>query len=104
VQTSEKAKQELYNNYIKFEKKHGNRKGIENLIKNQKLSEYESRIEKDKSDYDAYFDYAKLLIDDGDTAQVRDVYERGIAALPPGEKIISLFVIFIQRTAFSHYS
>ena len=48
------------------------------------MREYENRLEKDNLDYDAYFDYAKLLLDDDDFNQVRDVYERGIAALPPG--------------------
>ena len=74
----------MYNNYIKFEKKHGDKDGIENLIKSQKTREYENRITKDNLDYDAYFDYAKLLLDDEDLSQVREVYERGIAALPPG--------------------
>ena len=78
----------MYNNYIKFEKKHGDQKGIENLIKTQKVREYENRIKKDNLDYDAYFDYAKLLLDDEDLAEVRDIYERGIAALPPGKNYI----------------
>lgn len=79
----DKLQQDLYTSYIRFEKKHGDKEGIENLIKVKKTREYEQRIQKDNLDYDAYFDYAKLLLDDDNFAQVRDVYERGLGALPP---------------------
>ena len=35
--------------------------------------------------YDAWFDYLRLLESDGDVDQVREVYERAIANVPPSK-------------------
>ena len=43
--------------------------------------------------YDAWFDYLRLLESDGDVDQVREVYERAIANVPPS-KVSATIVIF----------
>ena len=40
-------------------------------------------IKANPKNYDAWFDYIRLLEADGDPDQVREVYERAIANVPP---------------------
>ena len=77
---------ELYKAYVAFEKKHGQKDGIENVILTKQRAEYNKRIENDPRDYDAWFEFAKLEEDHGNKAAVRDVYERAIANIPPAEE------------------
>ena len=52
--------------------------------------------------YDAWFDYLRLLEADGDAEQIREVYERAIANLPPSQVNVILFII-IFSVHFNHY-
>jgi len=79
-------RQELYKSYVAFEKKHGDRQGIEDVILTKQRAEYKKKIATDPLDYDAWFEYAKLEEDHGDAAAVRDVYERAVANLPPAQE------------------
>lgn len=40
--------------------------------------------------YDAWFDYLRLLESDGDVDQVREVYERAIANVPPSKVSVKM--------------
>jgi len=92
-------RKDLYKSYLTFEKKHGDRQGIERVLLTKQRREYNERVEKDPYDYDAWFEFAKLeednaLLDtdtdtDTDTSTVdptavREVYERAVAQVPPG--------------------
>lgn len=77
---------ELYKAYVAFEKKHGQKDGIENVILTKQRAEYNKRIQDDSLDYDGWFEFAKLEEDHGDAAAVRDVYERAVANIPPAEE------------------
>lgn len=89
----ERAKrEELYQAYITFEKKHGDRRGIEDVIVKKQRAQYEARLSENPFDYDAWFELAKL--EEGEQMQnsqssanaaerVRDVYERAVANVPP---------------------
>ena len=44
--------------------------------------------------YDAWFDYLRLLESDGDVDQVREVYERAIANVPPSKVSIAIIIVF----------
>ena len=44
--------------------------------------------------YDAWFDYLRLLESDGDVDQVREVYERAIANVPPSKVSIAITLFF----------
>ena len=76
---------ELYKSYIAFEKKHGDKSSIENVIFTKQRSEYKKKTKEDPLDYDAWFEYAKMEEEQGDHAAVRDVYERAISNLPPSQ-------------------
>ena len=77
---------ELYKAYVAFEKKHGNKEGIENVILTKQRAEYTKRITADPLDYDAWFEFAKLEEDHGEVSSVRDVYERAVSNLPPAQE------------------
>jgi len=79
-------REELYKAYVAFEKKHGNKDGIENVILTKQRTEYNNRVKNDPLDYDAWFEYAKLEEDHGEASTVRDIYERAVANIPPAEE------------------
>mmetsp|Transcript_9622 Transcript_9622/g.23880 ORF Transcript_9622/g.23880 Transcript_9622/m.23880 type:complete len:674 (+) Transcript_9622:39-2060(+) len=81
--------QELYKKYVLFEKQHGDRSGIEDVINSKKRFQYEEVLKKDPYMYDTWYDYVRLeesFVADAvspDFAAARDVYERAIAKVPP---------------------
>ena len=102
----EKTKRrELYQAYMKFEKKHGDRERIENVIINNRRQSYQKAIDMDPYDNDSWFEWAKLEQDHytststassssssttttttattGTPDAVREVYERAVAQVPP---------------------
>ena len=81
---------ELHKKYVQFEKQHGERKGIEEVVAAKKRFQYEEAVKADPYVYDSWFDYVKLeeemLSDEPELAELarcRDVYERAIAFVPP---------------------
>ena len=79
---------ELYKAYIAFEKKRGDKAGIEDIVITRQRAEYEKRVNADPQDYDAWFEYAKMEEENGlggadSASKVREVYERAIANIPP---------------------
>lgn len=90
-QWEQDKRDELYKAYIAFEKKRGDTAGIEDIVITGQRAEYEKRVTADPTDYDAWFEYAKMeeenqagrgnsTVGDG---KVREVYERAIANVPP---------------------
>lgn len=90
-------RKELYKLYLTFEKKHGDRQGIERVLLTKQRREYIERVEQDPYDYDAWFEFAKLEEDNalleadknnnhsrGDPTAAREVYEKAVANTPPG--------------------
>ncbi|XP_077594244.1 crooked neck-like protein 1 [Stigmatopora nigra] len=75
--------QELFKNYTVFEKKFGDRRGIEDVIVNKRRFQYEEEVKANPHNYDAWFDYLRLVESDADPDTVREVYERAIANVPP---------------------
>jgi len=75
--------QELYKMYSQFEKQHGDRKDIEDVIVSKKRLQYEEELKKDPRNYDTWFDYIRMEETNGDLERIRDVYERAIAQVPP---------------------
>lgn len=78
---------ELYENYSKFQKKHGAQKDIENLISHKRKLYYEELIAKNPHDYDAWFDYLKLSEEEFEIEETRDIYERAVANVPKNRVI-----------------
>ncbi|XP_048448554.1 crooked neck-like protein 1, partial [Rhincodon typus] len=75
--------QELFKNYTVFEKKFGDRRGIEDVIVSKRRFQYEEEVKANPHNYDAWFDYLRLVESDGDLDTVHEVYERAIANVPP---------------------
>uniref|UniRef100_A0A8D3CAL9 Crooked neck-like protein 1 n=1 Tax=Scophthalmus maximus TaxID=52904 RepID=A0A8D3CAL9_SCOMX len=75
--------QELFKNYTMFEKKFGDRRGIEDVIVSKRRFQYEEEVKANPHNYDAWFDYLRLVESDADPDTVREVYERAIANIPP---------------------
>jgi crooked neck len=74
--------QKLYKFYVKFEKMHGNKEDIEEVIYTKRRVYYEKELEKNPNNYDVWFDYTRLEENQGDLDRTRDVYERAITNIP----------------------
>lgn len=90
----------LYAAYTKFEKQHGTRSTLETTVIGKRRIQYEDEIAQDAHNYDVWFDYTRLeesavrsLKDESASADeieiavglVREVYERAVAQVPPGD-------------------
>ncbi|CAM9786869.1 unnamed protein product [Lampetra planeri] len=76
------SSQELFKNYTMFEKKYGDRRGIEDVIVSKRRFQYEEEVKANPHNYDAWFDYLRLVESDCEAESVREVYERAIANVP----------------------
>lgn len=76
----------LYRRFVTFEKQHGDREGIEDVIVGKRRFEYEESTKRNPLDYDAWFDYIRLEEGVGEKERVREIYERAISNLPPAEE------------------
>ncbi len=52
--------QELYKTFISFEKSHGDRDAIEDVIVGKRRFQYEEELKQAPKNYDIWFDYARL--------------------------------------------
>ncbi|XP_055855668.1 protein crooked neck [Episyrphus balteatus] len=77
---------ELYKAYTIHEKKYGDRAGIEDVIVSKRKFQYEQEVAENPQNYDAWFDYLRLIEGEGDFANIRETYERAIANVPPGKE------------------
>uniref|UniRef100_A0A7S0DS41 Suppressor of forked domain-containing protein n=1 Tax=Amorphochlora amoebiformis TaxID=1561963 RepID=A0A7S0DS41_9EUKA len=69
--------------YSAFEKKHGTRETVEDVILSKRRFQYEEEIKENPLNYDVWFDYIRLEESKGIKERVREVYERAIANRPP---------------------
>lgn len=76
---------ELYKAYTIHEKKYGDRSGIEEVIVSKRKFQYEQEIQQNPTNYDAWFDYIRLVEGEGDIEITRETYERAIANVPPSK-------------------
>jgi len=77
--------QNLFSKYVAFEKQHGDRGSIDEVILNKRRFEYEELLRENEHNYDVWFDYVKLEETHGNQNRIRETYERAVAALPPGQ-------------------
>jgi crooked neck len=84
-----KKRIELYQAYVAFEKKHGNKEGIEDVLITKQRREYRQRVAADPYDYDAWFEWARMEQDHTSSSNsngvelVRQVFEQAVAQVPP---------------------
>eukprot|EP00045_Choanoeca_perplexa_P008244 m.75973 g.75973 ORF g.75973 m.75973 type:complete len:670 (+) comp14415_c0_seq1:2-2011(+) len=72
----------LFDAYTSFEKKYGNRQGVEEVILSKRRFQYEQEVKENPHNYDAWFDYIRLAESEGKHDHTRTVYERAIANVP----------------------
>lgn len=77
------AARELYKSFVAFEKKHGDRENIEDVILNKRRFQYEDEVTRSPLNFDIWFDYVKLEEAAGNQLRIREIYERAIANMPP---------------------
>lgn len=77
---------ELYNTYVSFEKMHGDKAGVEQVILSKRRFQYEEQLRFDPRNYDVWFDYIRLEESAADNDKIRAVYERAISYIPPIEE------------------
>merc|ERR1711971_1050897 len=63
---------ELYKAYTIHEKKFGERAGIENVILSKRKFQYEEEVKENPMNYDAWFDYIRLVESEGIEDTVRE--------------------------------
>uniref|UniRef100_T1GQ08 Pre-mRNA-splicing factor Syf1/CRNKL1-like C-terminal HAT-repeats domain-containing protein n=1 Tax=Megaselia scalaris TaxID=36166 RepID=T1GQ08_MEGSC len=82
---SKERTQQIYKAYTIHEKKFGDRAGIESVIVSKRKHQYEQEILDNPLNYDAWFDYIRLIEDEGIVDNIRETYERAIANVPPSK-------------------
>ncbi|KAF7255447.1 hypothetical protein EG68_07388 [Paragonimus skrjabini miyazakii] len=75
--------QEIYKAYTLHEKKYGDRLAIEDVILSKRKFQYEEEVQGNPHNYDVWFDYVRLMEEEGSVEQTREVYERAVANVPP---------------------
>lgn len=76
----------LYKAYTIHEKKYGDRAGIEDVIVSKRKFQYEQEVLENPSNYDSWFDYLRLVENEGNVDSIREIYERAIANVPPAKE------------------
>lgn len=76
---------ELYKAYTVHEKKFGDRSGIEDVIVSKRKFQYEQEVADNPTNYDAWFDFLRLVENEGNSKTIRETYERAIANVPPSK-------------------
>lgn len=74
---------ELKQEFILFEKRHGNKQGIEDVIVQQRREHFETKLAEDGYNYDIWMDYIHLEEAEGSVSTVRQVYKRAVTMKPP---------------------
>lgn len=78
--------QEIYKSYTLHEKKYGDRLAIEDVILSKRKFQYEEEVQANAHNYDVWFDYVRLMEEEGSIDQTREIYERAVANVPPIEE------------------
>uniref|UniRef100_A0A8R7QDT5 Pre-mRNA-splicing factor Syf1/CRNKL1-like C-terminal HAT-repeats domain-containing protein n=2 Tax=Triticum urartu TaxID=4572 RepID=A0A8R7QDT5_TRIUA len=78
--------EDLYRKFLAFEKRCGDREGIDDAIVGKQRFQYEDEVRRNPLNYDSWFDYIRLEESAGNKDRIRDVYERAIANVPPAQE------------------
>ena len=76
----------LHKAYTTFEKQFGDREGVEDVVLSKRRVQYEEQVKDNPTDYDAWFDYARLEEASGNVDRTCDVYERAVSHFPPSQE------------------
>lgn len=78
--------EDLFQTYTAFEKMHGDRQGVEDVILSKRRFQYEEQLKANPRNYDVWFDYIRLEENANETTKIRTVYERAISHVPPAQE------------------
>ena len=73
----------LYEAYVSFEKQHGDKDEIDDLILDKRRIHYKEIISQNASNYDAWFDLTNLEISTGNFGRIRETFEAAVLNVPP---------------------
>ncbi|XP_010465138.1 PREDICTED: crooked neck-like protein 1 [Camelina sativa] len=76
----------LYSKFVAFEKRYGDKEGIEDAIVSKTKIQYEDELRKNPLNYDLWFDYIGLEETLKNKDRIREIYERAIANVPPAQE------------------
>ncbi|KAA3675545.1 crooked neck [Paragonimus westermani] len=93
--------QEIYKAYTLHEKKYGDRLAIEDVILSKRKFQYEEEVQGNPHNYDIWFDYVRLMEEEGSVEQTREVYERAVANVPPIK--LKLLFLFKEKRYWRRY-
>ena len=77
---------DLFKAYTHFEKRFGDRAGIEDVIISKRKFQYEEEVKANPMNYDAWFDFIRLMEAESSQEAVQEVYEQAIANIPPSQE------------------
>ena len=72
--------------YTLFEKQYGSKESIEEVILTKRREQYETVLQDSPFNYDVWFDYLKMLEQEGNEESIIEAYERAIANVPPSKE------------------
>ena len=79
-------KDTLVSEYTEFEKQYGDKQRIEDIITDKRRENYQKLLEENPYNYDIWFDYIKLVEEEGKEETVISVYEQAIQHFPPSKE------------------
>eukprot|EP00800_Vazella_pourtalesii_P014994 TRINITY_DN3948_c0_g1_i1.p1 TRINITY_DN3948_c0_g1~~TRINITY_DN3948_c0_g1_i1.p1 ORF type:complete len:681 (+),score=142.87 TRINITY_DN3948_c0_g1_i1:46-2088(+) len=74
---------DLFKAYSQFEKRHGDRTAIDDVITSKRRLQYEEQLALNSQDYDLWFNYIRLMEGDSEVELLREIFERAVANVPP---------------------
>jgi len=78
--------QDLFKKYMAFEKQYGDRTSIDTVILNKRRFEFEEKLKDNSHNYDVWFDYIRLEMDNKEVPRIRETFERAIGCTPLSEQ------------------
>ena len=79
-------KETLVSEYTEFEKQHGSIGSIEEIISDKRKKNYQALLAENPYNYDVWFDYIKLVEEEGKHDTIVSVYEEAVKAVPPSKE------------------
>lgn len=76
----------LYDAYVMFEKQHGTKDEIDDLILNKRRLLYREKVNANPLNYDAWFDLTNLELSTGSFDRVRETFKEAVKNAPPAQE------------------
>lgn len=74
---------QIYLSYTEFEKSYGDKDTIESSIMIKRKLKYEEEVNKSPLDYDSWWSYISILLQEDNSEVTRETFERAVNIIPP---------------------